>query len=995
MNPFRGVRHFSTFCQDHCMAREIESMIRGSLFIAVLACSVLAQSGPGRADEPVTGNPPLAAATEHRLRGRYEEATEAYETLLKTVNLPEADRIAVWLGLSRVREETGLYDEAEEGIVAALVAVPKSPALLARHGELCLLRGRYSQALELARAGIEIDSQHVHSRLIAAHALAATGQLDEAAQAYRWFVQYYNRAQPKDAETLLWVGEGSAQYARWNRVSSIFKFVVNEVCPDALKDDKNRWQAPLLSGTLLLEKYNEPQAVPEFHNALRINPHLAEIHAAIGNSFLQDYKLDKARERAEQALKLNAKSPTALLLMADTYLMSDEPAPAREWIDKALAINPSDQRVLGRQAGLALLGERLLPKEKLAAAWASWPLIAADSGLPSEFTESARKALESNPRPGEMVAIIGSILESHRRYEPAELCYRKAIEFMPQLTSPRTQLGMLCMRTGQVEEAETILNDAFQADPFHVRVSNMRKVIGVLKGYDTITTPHFVIRVEKEQKLLGQAMADFLEQIYPELTGKFGFEPAQRTQFEIYCNSKGTPAHAWFSSRMIGLPWIQTIGASTGVIVALASPNQTQRPYHWGRVLRHEFSHVLTLQATQFNIPHWYTEALAVRIEGSAFPPEWEELLLSRQPKGELFNLDTINDGFRKPKGPDDWTLAYCQASLYAAYLEQKYGEDANARLLTAYRLGKSTDEALQELFAVSKADFEAGYRECLAQKVATFTAGRAPKLPDLKTAEERSKSHPEDMQAADEYAFALVRSRRVPQARKLADSVLAKEPERPLSNVIVAVLDAKAGKSDEAIELLTNLKDAGESHREVLAALGSLAVQTKKWDLALSTAMTGRQAYPRDSLFLDMAAKACEQVGTEAELVSILEDVVRFDQDDPVARRKLAKLKLKSGDAEAAKRWATDSLLIDVTAIDAHELLGQACLKLEDWPTAERAFRTAIELDADRTDSQLGLVEVLARTNHTDEAKTLLEKVLSAHPNLEAALALRGKLGL
>lgn len=973
------------------------SRIQQSCWAIVLIGLILSLGSRARSEETETDAPPspLSLATEHRLKGRYEEATEAYDELLKQADLPEADRIAGWIGLSHIREETGQYDEAEEVIVAALAAVPKSPALLARHGELCLLRGRYAQARELAERGIELDSQHVHSRLVLAHALAQTGQLDEAAQAYRWFIQFYNRSQPKDAETLIWVGEGSAEYARWNRVSSVFKFVVNEVCPDALKDNKNYWRSPLLSGSLLLEKYNDGQAIPEFHNALRINPHLAEIHAAIGIAFLQDYKHEQARERAEQALKLNPKSPTALVLMADTYLLTDVPAPAAEWLDKALAINPSDQRVLGRKAALALLGERLLPKEKLAALWTAWPTIPTDLQLPAEFISSAQKALESNPRPGEMIAMIGNVLESHRRYDQAEVCYRKAIEIMPQLTAPRTQLGMLCMRTGQIEEAETILNDAFQADPFHVRVSNMRKVIGVLKTYDTITTPHFVIRVEAQQKLLGQAMADYLEQVYPELTAKFGFEPAQRTQFEIYCNSKGTPAHAWFSSRMIGLPWIQTIGASTGVIVALASPNQTQRPYHWGRVLRHEFSHVLTLQATQFNIPHWYTEALAVRIEGSEFPPEWEELLLARQPKGELFNLDTINDGFRKPKGPDDWTLAYCQASLYAVYLEQTYGEDANARLLTAYRQGKPTGEALRELFAVEQADFEAGYSEFLAKKVSTFTAGRAPNLPDLKTAEEKSKAAPDDMQAADEYAFALMRTRRVPQARKLAESVLAKEPERPLSNVIVAVLDARAGKTDEAIEMLTNLRDAGETHREVLAALGSMATQTKKWDLALETAKLGRESFPRDALFVNMAAKACEELGNDQELEPILEELVRLDQDDPAARRKLAQFKMQNGDAKAAQKWATDSLLIDVTSIETHELRGRASIQLKDWSAAERAFRSAIELDGDHTDSQLGLVEVLASTDRTEEARQLLEQVLKAHPNFEAATALKQKLAL
>jgi len=509
------------------------------LMLAPLVAQDVIPEPAATTEESSASASPLIAATEHRLRGRYDEALEAYEIVLGQSDLAEADRISVWLGQSRIYEETGRWEDAEETITSALAAQPKSAALLARHGELCLLRGRYAEARKLAEAGIAQDSQHVHSRLVLANGLAETGELDEAAKAYRWFTQYYNRSAPKDAETLVWVGEGAAQYARWNRVSSIFKFVVNEVCVDALALDKDCWRAPLLSGSLLLEKYNESQAIPEFHNALRINPHLAEIHVAMGLAYLQDDKLDQARERAEQALKLNPRSPHALVLMADIHLSTDDPARAAEWLDKALAINPVDQRVLGRKAALALLGERLLPTATLTAAWTTLPQIPAESPLSPAFKDAVTTALSVNPRPGEMFSSIGSVLESHRKFEQAEVCYRKAIEVMPQLTAPRTQLGMLCMRTGKVEEAEKILNEAFAADPFHVRISNMRKVIGVLKTYDTITTEHFVIRIDHDQRVLGQAMADHLEHAYPELTAKFGYEPPQRTQFEIYGNAKG------------------------------------------------------------------------------------------------------------------------------------------------------------------------------------------------------------------------------------------------------------------------------------------------------------------------------------------------------------------------------------------------------------------------------------------------------------------------
>ena len=281
-----------------------------------------------------------------------------------------------------------------------------------------------------------------------------------------------------------------------------------------------------------------------------------------------------------------------------------------------------------------------------------------------------------------------------------------------------------------------------------------------------------------------------------------------------------------------------------------------------------------------------------------------------------------------------------------------------------------------------------------MADLVKTFTAGRSPTLPDLKTAEEKYKANKEDLQAADEYAHALIRSRRGPQARKIAEAVLAKEPERPLSNVVIAMMDAKT-KRDEVIENLTNLRDVGVTHREVLAVLSTLAASAKKWEVVLETAQMGRKLYPRDALFVTLAGKACSELKQTEPLEEILQTLVVLDQDDPAARRKLAKLKLDAGDAESARKWAADSLLIDVTSVETQELLGQACLKLEDWPTAQHAFAAAIELDAGRTDSQLGLAEAYARSDQKDKARELLDAITKAHPDHAGVKELRERLGL
>ena len=146
--------------------------------------------------------------------------------------------------------------------------------------------------------------------------------------------------------------------------------------------------------------------------------------------------------------------------------------------------------------------------------------------------------------------------------------------------------------------------------------------------------------------------------------------------------------HEKFSGRTVALPFIPTVGACTGKVVALSSPKTSNKPFNWARVMKHELVHVITLQQTEFNIPHWYTEALAVESEGfSPRPQPWNKMLVERVPtRRKLLNLDTINLGFIRPDEPEDRQLAYCQAQLYAQYMLQRFGGDALIKMLAAYK---------------------------------------------------------------------------------------------------------------------------------------------------------------------------------------------------------------------------------------------------------------------------------------------------------------------
>ena len=77
---------------------------------------------------------------------------------------------------------------------------------------------------------------------------------------------------------------------------------------------------------------------------------------------------------------------------------------------------------------------------------------------------------------------------------------------------------------------------------------------------------------------------------------------------------------------------------SPAVFQKPANEAEARRQVNWARVLTHELVHVVTLQQTQFNIPHWFTEGLAVGCENHPRPAEWNKLLAARVPKIRLSN---------------------------------------------------------------------------------------------------------------------------------------------------------------------------------------------------------------------------------------------------------------------------------------------------------------------------------------------------------------------
>jgi len=615
---------------------------------------------------------------------------------------------------------------------------------------------------------------------------------------------------------------------------------------------------------------------------------------------LQKLELKEAEKFAENALSINPHLPEALRLRADLHLAGNDAAAALKELEEARKVNPHDEETLGQIAACYYLQRKA-----------------------NEIAALLREVEKRDPKPGVFHHALGERLEARRRYLEAEKHYQKAIELRPMLAEPRTSLGMLYMRLGREKEAADILDKAFQADPSNVRVSNTRKVLRHLEKYATLATEHYELRYDpKNDPALARYMGEYLERIYADLSGKFNYAPKGPILVEMFNN------HDMFSGRVVALPDLHTIGACTGRMMALVSPNGKGIPkaFNWGRVLRHEIVHIFNLDQTHFLAPHWLTEGLAVVNEGYPRPQPWNQLLLERVPKGELYTLDTIDMGFIRPKRmPDDWHMAYCQAQLYVEFMTTKYGPQTVGELLAAYADGLDTAAAINKACKVDKATVEQGYRAYLDETIKTLKSKPTEKkltFPELKEAYEKD---PGNADLAAKLAEENRLRKNLDKARELAKAARAKQGNHPLASYVLAKLEMAGGRSKEALELLEGAVDQKAPERKVLLELGKLYHDAGEFAKAAKIYELGRDAEPYDSHWLLQLTRVYAQSGDKGKLVAALKALVPTDADDLEHRKRLARLLEDAGRHDEAEKYARECLEIDIRDKEAREVLFKA----------------------------------------------------------------------
>ncbi|HEY0264673.1 MAG TPA: tetratricopeptide repeat protein [Granulicella sp.] len=474
-------------------------------------------------------------------------------------------------------------------------------------------------------------------------------------------------------------------------------------------------------GLLLHDRFNNKEAVDLFNEALQQDPNNAQAYLGLATVSADGFD-SHAEEYAHKAAELDPKSPEPHELLANIALANAKNDDALAEADKALALSSDALDAMAIHAAVDTLNDRT---------------AAADIWF--------AKIRAINPNYGEGYALVAYHMVLNRRYPDGVAFYRKAIAADPELWPAHSQLGINLMRLGEEEEPMRELELAYNNGQRDAATVNSLRLLDSYKNFITIRDDVSILRLRKnEADLLRPYFQPELHKILTTYTAKYGLSLMQPVQVEVY------PDHEDFAVRTLGMPGLGALGVTFGQVLAMDSPSgRKPGEFNWGSTLWHEMDHVYVLTITQYRVPRWFAEGIAVHEEGQA-SPEWSnratpEILLAYRAK-KLLPVADMDQGFIYPKYSDQVLVSYFEAGQMCDYIQERWGAPKLVSMVHSFAARKTTPEVIRTDLGIEPAVFDKDFMAWLDKRIGAQSKNFDTWRTQLKALDEAAKNKQNDV---------------------------------------------------------------------------------------------------------------------------------------------------------------------------------------------------------------------------------------------------------
>ena len=897
-----------------------------------------------------------SAARECYLKGNYQEAVRLYEALGRHGG-DEAVRAAC--GRTDVDLQTGDY---AEGIARLRKEEAAGKGAADWHACLAALLaeiGQYDEAIKENRQALAIETAHFRARCQLGELLEILGRDREAIEAYEPFETLMTDGPlPDRPEDLVYLGRGFYRVSVLKQHPNLVqrtRHVLTEVYQEAFDViDPLFWPGRLAGAELLLDKHNLPEAGSDFEKICEQNPKVPAAHVGLGRIALGEWDFDKVEQQAQLALETNPRDLPALLLLADLRMEERRHKDAEAVARRALEVNPNSIEALA-----------------VLAAAQFW------MGDTDASQTAQQRILQINPRPAVMHYVLAVWLDADRRFPEARQHLAKAIEYAPTWPAPRVELGRLYMETGGDSLARTTLDEAFKLDTFDANTHSILGLLDTLEKFARLETEHFVIKYDEQADgIIAPYFAEVLEAMYPVVCRDFGAGPDKRTIIEVF------PDHMGFSIRTSGRPFIATIGACTGRVITLSAPRRTGSVFgrfDWGDVLRHEFTHTVTMAVTDNRISHWFTEGLAVHEERPGQSWQLKHTLSDVVRDDRLFTIEKIDWGFVRPREPGDRSLAYAQSEWMVEYIIERSGELAIVDMLASLREGKTQEQTFKAVLKCGTTEFDREFKKWAAEQVAKWNLPM-PAREDSDDIETKLADAPDDPALLARLAAAQMFDGDFGDAENSARRALEIDEKNKLAlEVLGHVLmgrmlgEPDEGKrqelTDKAEPFLRQLIEVDAENPSAIKYLGYVEQSRGNWPAAVQWLTRYQKMFPDDpDSYRRLAGIYFEEEDTD-QAKKQLELLYPLAPNDSSVPRRIADIYRDREQPAEAATWLRRALEDDLYDADLHRMLGECLLSVNRPIEAEREFQSVCRLTPNDAAGYAGLAKVYEATGDAEKA--------------------------